>query len=62
MELFLKPFEYLANSEYISPQMKAELRQQAIEPGLLPVEAQVQAQVQQQEEGQITKPPRGTYS
>ena len=29
MDLFLKPFEYLANSEYITPQMKAELRQQA---------------------------------
>ena len=45
MDLFLKPFEYLANSEYISPQMKAELRQQAIEQGLLPLEAQAQAQV-----------------
>ena len=39
-DLFLKPFEYLANSEYMSPQMKAELRQQAIEQGLLPREAQ----------------------
>ena len=62
MDLFLKPFEYLANSEYITPQMKAELRQRAIEQGLLPREAQVQALVEQQEEGQITKPPTGTYS
>ena len=61
MDLFLKPFEYLANSEYITPQMKAELRQQAIEQGLLPREAQAQALAEQQE-GQITKPPAGTYS
>ena len=26
MDLFLKPFDYLANSEYISPQMKAEVK------------------------------------
>ena len=45
MDLFLKPFEYLANSEYITPQMKAELRQQAIEQGFLPREAQAQALV-----------------
>ena len=61
MDLFLKPFEYLANSEYITPQMKAELRQQAIEQGLLPREAQAQALAEQQE-GQITAPPAGTYS
>ena len=61
MDLFLKPFEYLANSEYITPQMKAELRQQAIEQGLLPREAQAQAQTQHQE-GQATAAPAGTYS
>jgi hypothetical protein len=61
MDLFLKPFDYLHNSEYISPQMKAELRQQAIEQGLLPREAQVQAQAQTQE-GQTTAAPAGTYS
>ena len=61
MDLFLKPFDYLFNSDYITPQQKAEARQQAIEMGLLPREAQVQAQVEQQE-GQITKPPTGTYS
>ena len=65
-DLFLKPFDYLANSEYISPQMKAELRQQAIEMKLLPPEAQAQAQAQSQEqeegEQQTTKPPAGTCS
>ncbi len=57
-ELFAtKPFDYLYNSDYISPQLKAELRQRAIEDGLLPREAQGQ-QVQQQ----TTAPPKGTYS
>jgi hypothetical protein len=59
MDLFLKPFEYLANSEYITPQMKAELRQQAIEQGLLSREAQGQTQ---QQEGQTTAAPAGTYT
>jgi hypothetical protein len=58
MDLFLKPFDYLFNSDYITPQQKAELRQQAIEMGLLPREAQAPSQ----KEGQITKPPTGTYS
>jgi hypothetical protein len=55
MDLFLKQFDYLANSDYITPQQKAEARQQAIEMGLLPREAQ---------EGQQTTaaPPKGTYS
>jgi hypothetical protein len=53
-----KPFDYLYNSDYISVQQKAELRQQAIEMGLLPREAQAPSQ----QEGQITKPPTGTYS
>ena len=57
-----KPFDYLYNSDYISTTQKAELRQQAIEMGLLPREAQAQALVEQQQEGQITKPPTGTYS
>jgi hypothetical protein len=58
MDLFLKPFDYLFNSDYITPQQKAEARQQAIEMGLLPREAQAPSQ----KEGQITKPPTGTYS
>jgi hypothetical protein len=66
-DLFLKPFDYLANSDYISAAQKAELRQQAIEMRLLPPEAQAQAQVQAQEqedqgEQQTTVQPAGTYS
>jgi hypothetical protein len=62
MDLFLKPFDYLFNSDYLSPQQKAEARQQAIEMGLLPREAQVQAQIEQQQEGHTTAAPAGTYS
>ena len=58
LELMTKPFDYLYNSNYISATQKAELRQQAIEMGLLPREAQAPSQP----EGQITKPPTGTYS
>jgi hypothetical protein len=58
LELMTKPFDYLYNSDYISAAQKAELRQQAIEMGLLPREAQTPSQ----QEGQITKPPTGTYS
>ncbi len=36
MDLFLKPFDYLANCDYISAQQKAELRHMAIDQGLLP--------------------------
>jgi hypothetical protein len=40
LELMMtKPFDYLYNSDYISAVQKAELRQQAIEMGLLPREA-----------------------
>ncbi len=35
IELFLKPFDYLFNAEYISPQQRAENRQQAIDAGLI---------------------------
>jgi len=41
-ELFTKDFDYLYNADYISQQQKAELRQQAIEMGLLPREVQAQ--------------------
>jgi hypothetical protein len=53
-ELFAnKAFDYLYNSDYISPQQKAESRQRAIDEGLLPPAAQ---------EGQKTiAPPKGTY-
>jgi hypothetical protein len=40
LELMMtRPFDYLYNSDYISAVQKAELRQQAIEMGLLPREA-----------------------
>ena len=32
---FLKPFSYLYNAEYITPEMKAQYRQEAIDQGLL---------------------------
>ena len=57
LELMTKLFDYLYNSDYISATQKAELRQQAIEMGLLPREAQAPSQQEQ-----ITKPPTGTYS
>ena len=57
MDLFLKQFDYLANSEYISPQQKAEMRQAAIERGLLPREAGGQEVPQTTP----TPPPKGTY-
>jgi hypothetical protein len=56
MDLFMKGFDYLYNGDFISPQQKAEMRQQAIEMGLLPREAggpEVQP---------ATAPPKGTYS
>jgi hypothetical protein len=55
LELMMtKPFDYLYNSDYISAVQKAELRQQAIEMGLLPREAQAPSQP-------ATAPPKGTY-
>lgn len=56
MDLFLKPFDYLYNADFLSPQQKAEMRQAAIDQGLLPREAggpDVQP---------ATAPPKGTYS
>jgi hypothetical protein len=35
IELFLKPFDYLFKAEYISPQQKAELRQMAVDAGII---------------------------
>jgi len=71
--LALSAFKANFYSDYISAAQKAELRQQAIEMGLLPREAQEKVlseqQLQQQEEGQggetnktTTAPPTGTYS
>lgn len=52
-----KPFDYLFMGDYISQQQKAELRQHAIDMGILsPV------QVQGAENKQRNKPPSGTYS
>lgn len=35
LKLFLKPFDYLFNAKYITPQQKAELRQMAVDEGLI---------------------------
>jgi hypothetical protein len=35
LELFLMPFGYLANAEYITPQQRAQLRQMAIDEGII---------------------------
>jgi hypothetical protein len=61
-ELFTKDFDYLYDADYISTHQKAELRQQAIEMGLLPREVQAQGQRQPEGEQQTTTPPTGTYS
>ncbi len=55
-ELFKKDFDYLYNADYITSAQKAEMRQQAIEMGLLPREAQGQQTTT------TTLPPKGTYS
>jgi hypothetical protein len=56
-ELFAsKPFNYLYNSDYISPELKAQLRQRAIDEGLLPPTAQ------EGQRQQTAKPPTGTYT
>lgn len=55
-KLFLKPFSYLFNAEYITPEMKSQYRQEAIDSGYL-VEPGEAVTVQQ------TKPPTtGTYT
>jgi hypothetical protein len=53
MELFLKPFDYLFNAEYITPQQKAELRQMAVDDGLIAPSTPVVAET--------SAPPKGTY-
>lgn len=53
-KLFLKPFDYLFNAEYITAQQKAELRQMAIDEGIIAPSTPVIPQT--------TAPPKGTYS
>lgn len=56
-KLFLKPFSYLYNAEYITPEMKAEYRQRAIDEGVLTAPSAA-ATVPQPS----TPPKAGTYS
>lgn len=51
-KLFLKPFDYLYNGQYISPEMRAQYRQEAIDAGLLTVPNTTAT----------TTPPKGTYT
>jgi hypothetical protein len=53
-KLFLKPFQYLFNADYITPQQKAELRQMAIDQGIITPSTPL--------EPIGTTPPKGTYS
>ena len=54
LELFLKPFDYLFNAEYITPQQRAQLRQMAVDEGIIAPSTPVVPQT--------TAPPKGTYS
>jgi hypothetical protein len=54
LELFQKPFQYLANAEYITPQQRAQLRQIAIDEGIIAPSTPL--------ERTDTAPPNGTYS
>jgi hypothetical protein len=51
-KLFLKPFDFLFKAQYLTLEMKAQFRQEAVDAGLLPA----------QTTPEITKPPTGTYS
>lgn len=54
LKLFLKPFNYLLNAEYISPQQRAQLRQMAIDEGIIAPNTPL---------GPTDTPsPKGTYS
>ncbi len=55
-KLFLKPFEYLYNGQYISAEMRAQYRQEAIDAGLLSAPNTVASTTT------TTTPPKGTYS
>ena len=54
LELFLKPFDYLFNAEYITPQQRAQLRQMAVDEGIIAPSTPL--------EPQTTAPPKGTYT
>jgi hypothetical protein len=54
LKLFQKPFHYLSNAEYISPQQRAQLRQIAIDEGIIAPSTPL--------ERTDTAPPKGTYS
>ena len=56
-KLFLKPFEYLYNGQYISAEMRAQYRQEAIDAGLLTVPNTTATTTTT-----TTTPPKGTYS
>jgi small nuclear ribonucleoprotein (snRNP)-like protein len=56
LELFLKPFHYLANAEYITPQQRAQLRQMAIDEGIIAPNTPLAP------EDTNTPPPKGTCS
>ena len=58
-KLFLKPFSYLFNAEYITPEMKHNYRQEAIDAGLL---SAPNTTVTTQPTTTTTTPPKGTYS
>lgn len=53
MELFQKPWDFLWNADYLSPQMKAESRQRAMDQGIIPASSPSIPQT--------TAPPKGTY-
>ena len=54
LKLFQKPFEYLLNAEYITPAQRAQLRQMAIDEGIIAPSTPL--------EPTTTTPPKGTYS
>lgn len=54
LKLFQKPFNYLLNAEYITPQQRAQLRQMAINEGIIAPSTPL--------ESTDTAPPKGTYT
>ena len=54
LELFLKPFDYLFNAEYITPQQRAQLRQMAVDEGIIAPSTPL--------ESLTAAPPKGTYA
>ena len=54
LDLFLKPFDYLFNAEYITPQQRSQLRQMAVDEGIIAPSTPL--------ESQTAAPPKGTYA